>query len=613
MGRFQYKDDDDDDNSGDHESKDENHHPTTDSHHREWNFVASPGEDGSLVVRQYSDNDGYFLNEESSDSIHEQTSDVPNRRTVFVVYQQHPPPSQQQQQGNNGTELFDPCYNNYYDRQGYGSSEGRTCCPLWIKITLVAFLCNLIWYGWQEGPPAPPHFSLFSIKQEDHGNNDSPIDMMTWNEYLGNHVSDLVTSGTALFVNLPYHVISWWSVHVHSDLYEIYEQWNKPRPCVLEWDRGHRQQQQQQQQQQQRQHDDDEMDQRLSLCFATQSQKLAVQKLKEGLQAWRWDMRLSPRPLVLLSSSMTAGLDPEGLGECLIRQVLFPSCTTTTKIPPIQKLEMHRAMDSMALRSKLIQALTPWQGHGGLVILSSVDKLSDDTLEWMLWTLTAHGVDDIADDTDRIWIQSLAQRVIFLVTSEEIGRPSLIRHTREDGPIASLMLDLRHEWQVHGANWKSGAAILPFLAIGPEQVQSFARVRLRGILDGWTVHFVDNLDVIGETLVPPTEATKIIFMEDTVVEALTAPDVVEYVAWSADFDGQERYIMTFSSAGVQPVKEKVHWLAGRIGVCFEDDWANAKDMLLILKYDHKTSRMVLKRCSSTAVSSCIDVCSFPVI
>eukprot|EP00977_Amphora_coffeiformis_P011999 scaffold2954_cov171-Amphora_coffeaeformis.AAC.1 len=326
MGRFQYKDDDDkDDDAQDEHDHDVAAARSRPTHHRDWNFVALPGEDEALVARQSAHAD-YPLEEdqELSHHMHEPTTYPPNPRTVFVVYHQHPPPSQQQ--GTNGSELlYDPYNNNHFDRQGDNHSDRRACCPLWLKITILAVLCNLIWYGWQEGPPAPP--LSFSVGDDVEDGSNSSAELVTWEEYLQNHASDFITSGTALFVNLPYHVISWWSLHVHSDLYGIYEQWNKPRPCVLEWNGGNQQQQ------------DNKIDERLSLCFAAQSQKLAVQKLVEGLQAWSWDLRLRPRPLVLLSSSMTPGLDPDGLGECLIRQLLYPSCAISP--PPIQRLEMR--------------------------------------------------------------------------------------------------------------------------------------------------------------------------------------------------------------------------------------------------------------------------------
>lgn len=575
MGRFQYHEDDEEEEEEDTDEND-NGAPSN-PHHRDWHFIASPGEEGALVA-SYAHDSQNPLPEHSGRIFHDEQDCPPDqRRTIFVVYQ------------NGSGELYD-CDG----RHGHDDIRDHRsmCCPLWLKITVLAFLCNLVWYGWQEGPPAPP---MLSVGQEDTDSSSAET-LVTWNDYLHNHTRDFLTSGMALFINLPYHVISWWSVHVHSDFYGMYERWNKPRPCSLEWNGSQ---------------SHDEIEERLSACFTAQSQRLAVQKLTEALQAWSWDIRVRrPRPLVLLASSMTPGLEPDGLGECLIRRILYPSCTRNRNSLS-ERLDMRRMMDIPRLRNKLIETLTPWQGQGGLVILTSVDNLPHDTLEWLLQTLTGDIHDDNVDEADRFWMQSLAQRAIFLLTSDEIGRSSLIRHTREsEKRIASLMLDLRHDWQMHGAEWKSGAAVLPFFAITQEQVQLFASLRLREILHNWKVLFVDGLE-IGETLIP-TSLGMNIFVEQKVIEVVTGPDVVEYVAWSADFGGQEVYIMTFSSAGVQPAEEKLQWLVGRVGMCVGDGM-NSQSILLVLKYEDETSRLLLQRCHSPVVTSCTGVCSFPLV
>ena len=82
--------------------------------------------------------------------------------------------------------------------------------------------------------------------------------------------------------------------------------------------------------------------------------------------------------------------------------------------------------------------------------------------------------------------------------------------------------------------------------------------------------------------------------------------------WSADVDGEEKYIMRFSSSGVQPVEEKLQWLVGRVGLCFNED-VHSGDVLLLLGYNEENSRLVLNRCHSTRVSSCVNLCSFPII
>ena len=158
------------------------------------------------------------------------------------------------------------------------------------------------------------------------------------------------------------------------------------------------------------------------------------------------------------------------MGQCVATKLLFPTCTSTRSIAT---LSMQSSLITPLLRSKLIQALTAWQGHGGVMILSSVDQLAPDALQWLLGTLTG-----VMDNHDEPWLASLASRVMFLLTSDEIGRPSLIHHRRtgESFSTASLLLDLRHEWQRHGAQRDQAStattAVLPFFAIESEQFAS---------------------------------------------------------------------------------------------------------------------------------------------
>ena len=168
-------------------------------------------------------------------------------------------------------------------------------------------------------------------------------------------------------------------------------------------------------------------------------------------------------------------------------------------------------MDHSSLRSKLIRTLNPWQGHGGVVVLANVHELNEESLRWLLDVLTSFNED--VDDNERQWFHSLARGVVFVLTSDEIGRPSLIRHTREGaaGSSASLMLDLRHDWQGHGlqsAGASSSIAILPHFALDREWVQQYAHFRLNEILENW--HVQHQHDDQFETLVPTSQGTVLI-------------------------------------------------------------------------------------------------------
>lgn len=568
MGRFQYHEDkNDDENSGNGEPNGQR------SSGWNWNFVALPGEEEALVPRHDDDN-------EHDESAFSEQNGLEERlgRTVFVIYPRH------------GED---------FDNDARTSNRTSCRCPLWLRITLLALLCQIAWYALHEGPPAPP-VSLMngdSSSFEAAGDDVDVIPNTTWNEYLHNHTDNLVRSATALFVELPYHIVSWWSLHVHSNLQEMYQEWTTPRPCTLNWNGG-------------RIADDQSaMEQGFSQCFAAQSQPVAFSKFMEAFSAWRrWNNdnnNAKKSPLVLLASSMTPGLVSEGLGKCLVERLLDPTCT---KNPPIAtvKLRKNSSVDSTALlRDKLLEILTPWKGQGGLVVLSSVEHIPAESLEWLLGILTGESNNN---KTDQQWVESLASRVVFILASEEIGRPSLIRHMRMGGGQASLVLDLKHDWGDRGALWDMGATVLPLFAISREQVKMFVGMRLQEILD-WNVLVVPSEET--ETLIPQQAdplQRRTLFVGSIVVELLTSPDIVEYLDWSTNVDGQEQHVMTFSSTGVDPVEEKLRWLVARLDNCFED--LQDKNLLVFMSYEK--SLLFLKRCETVWLSSCVAVCSFPV-
>ena len=478
MGRFHYKEEDDD-----YDDDVIMQNVDTAQCQRDWRFVASPGEEGAMVER---------IDGSQETHVDEQNQmgngiNPHQHQTIYVIY-----PENSSRDGNNS--LYQP-----HSHERFNDKPALRC-PLWLQITFVAFVSQIIWYAWQYGPPAPPA-PLLQGMNKDHD------DIVTWNEYLTSHTSALVKAGTALFLNLPYHIISWWSVNFHADLYDLYNDWSKPRPCVLEWNGKA----------------DDEMMQHFDKCFAAQSQPLAFEKLLEALQSWAWQIRVKqPRPLVVLASSMTPGLDPEGLGEVLVHNVLYPSCPHT----PVTRISLSNNMDPLKLQEKLIQALSP-QRTGGLVFFSSVEQLNDETLAWLLNTLTAafNNIEDEVHD----WFRPLAQETIFFLTSSEIGRSSMIRYLREGrGSVASLLLDLRQEWQdlgVHGEGQQ--VAMLPFFAIEKDDVELYARFRLESMDFGRAFHFLQ--DSHAETLAIPASWENTVFLDPTIIEVLTGPDIVEYV------------------------------------------------------------------------------------
>jgi len=83
-------------------------------------------------------------------------------------------------------------------------------------------------------------------------------------------------------------------------------------------------------------------------------------------------------------------------------------------------------------------------------------------------------------------------------------------------------------------------------------------------------------------------------------------------AWSTDYDGEEVFIMTFSSAGVQPIEEKLQWLAGRLQLCMEESLPSEKSVLLVSQQDRAGPQLLLSRCTSTRKTSCEEICSLSV-
>ena len=440
---------------------------------RAWQFVVAPGEEGSLVKRE---------------APHASGNQQP---AVYTI------PSGRDGAGS-GLQEGNPCGKvalGDYDRPSSGCSF-----PLWLRLSLLVFLTHLSWFIWTSGPPAPP--PLLSGEE-----TDAP----SWNDYLYFHGQALLTSGTALFVDLPYHILSWWSLHVHADLIGLYQDWTQPRPCVIELNHQI-------------------PDAVWQTSFVAQAQPLAWSKATQAVSSWLWDMYVnrekSSQPFVWLVSSMTPGLVPEEMAKHVTDQWLFASCAHQR---PYAQVALRRSMDPAAVRGHLIAALAPWRGQGGVVVLTGVEQLEAATLEWLLATLTG-----AMDEVDQGWTSTLTTRTLFVLTSDHIGRSSLIRHTRESGgressssSTASLMLDLRHEWQAHGAKWEKGATILPFLAIDRDQVRLYAEIKIKSMLDGWQVQFMGDTAET-EILVPPSSG-RVVFVDSEIVEALTSPGIVEYI------------------------------------------------------------------------------------
>jgi hypothetical protein len=566
MGRFQYdphaeaQEDDDDVHAG----------PYEDALRRRWQFVALPGEDGALV-RQGEEHSS--LEEGEVDP-----REYPNQRTVFVVYQQPAGDSSGDDEDDGRRMAEYP-----YDDDDFRKTTSQ-CCPLWLRITLIALACQMMWYVIHNGPPAPPAGSL-------HNDDDDDV---TWTAYLETHVSSLYQSVTALFVALPYHILSWWSVHAHSDMVEFYDEWTKPSPCRLEW----------------KDHDwstEDPLPSLLSDCFIGQSQPLALRKIVQALHAWKWDIDAGRRsPLVLVVSSMTPGLPVQELGQCLVERLLFPTCPK----PPLALLSLHHNV--AVLRDRLVQALTPWQGQGGLVLLPSV-VAHHAGLEWLLQTLTGS-----VDPVEHGWVSSLAQRTIFLMESPEIGRAPLVRHLRRGGSPAtdspSLFLDLRHEWESSGmdAGVSTVAVAVPLFAMGRPDLHNYVYWWLGNELH-WKIHVTDDF-TNDLSVVRPSKGSKSAVVSTRVAEALTSPDVVEYVQWSSSAgDGQQSTVLTFSSAGVLPVENKLRGLARLL---LTQERLNKEKItdngFWLLDYESGSGRMVLKLCESLRISSCSSVSSFSI-
>ena len=94
--------------------------------------------------------------------------------------------------------------------------------------------------------------------------------------------------------------------------------------------------------------------------------------------------------------------------------------------------------------------------------------------------------------------------------------------------MASLLLDLRQEWQdlgVHGEGQQ--VAMLPFFAIEKDDVELYARFRLESMDFGRAFHFLQ--DSHAETLAIPASWENTVFLDPTIIEVLTGPAIVEYV------------------------------------------------------------------------------------
>jgi hypothetical protein len=574
MGRFQYNQhdeaqEDDDDVADDLAAQDE-------VLRRRWQFVALPGEDGALVRRAREDEQS-FHEEEVVDQ-----REYRKERTVFVVYHQG-----SQAGGSPGNEDDDGRMEEYpYEDEDDDDFRVRTMasrfCPLWLRITLIALACQIMWYVLHNGPPAPPAGSL---------HDDATL---TWADYLETHVSSLRQSATALFVALPYHILSWWSIHARSDMVNFYDEWTRPSPCQLEWKdldlstEG-----------------EDSFQTLLSDCFVFKSQPLALQKVAQALHAWKWDLEASrSRPLVLVVSSMTPGLPVQELGRCLVEKLLFPTCPT----PPLASLSFHH--DSAVMRDRLVQALTPWQGQGGLVLLPSV-VAPHPSLEWLLQSLTGS-----VDPTELGWVSLLAQRTIFLIESPEIGRASLVRHLRRGGSPAadspSLFLDLRHEWENSGVDAAGNAVAVPLFAMDRPDLNKYVYWWLGNELN-WNIAITDDFNK-GLSMVSPRKARTSALVSTRVAEALTSPDVVEYVQWSSsDANGQQSTVLTFSTAGVLSVENKLQGLTRKFLAHERLNKEKTTDKTLwLLDYESDSGRMMLKLCESMRVSSCSSVTSFSI-
>lgn len=549
MGRFSLRDDDADDGG-----------------ERNWEFVARPGEDGAMVLREQQQQ--------------QQTSDTSMTRDESFSSASRPWTIQ-----NNPLEhvasMDQPLY---YEGEVAYSNNNVKPYNYWLvfwKRSLIMLL--LAWLVQTYLPPAPP-----VMDDSQDGNNNMTN---SWNEFLVTHSSQLLHSLNALVIQTPLHVGHWISLSLYHEGQLWYERQQIVHCTLREPSPKHFDRLQQ----------------------SVVGQDTAVRIVADAVQTWQWQHDTQKRrpPLVLFWTGFSS-VGKTTLAYELARHVLF-ACPEDA-LPVLEISSQDFGVDWM---HRILQHVERYP-TGSMILLQRVEDMAPDLLVWLVRTLSSStsllpppGSDTLA------WPEDCCANAVFVLTSSTVGRNAITRTLRKQNGVihhtdATFLADLRHEVDLHFSSSSSSTnnnnnaaeldsrhtldAVVPFGPLTREHLANALRLRVA-------------------QLSPQQE----LVVTHAAVDAVLDPTRVEYLEWKRRDHANAAPVlfMTVAMDGAQVLDDKSSplWkqLVAQIHQCLVDGRGTASTRLQTAVVDYNGAAIVLKWCTSRDdLDNCQEACRFSI-
>jgi hypothetical protein len=364
----------------------------------------------------------------------------------------------------------------------------------------------------------------------------------SWKDYAWAHSAQLIQSFSALFLQTPRHVASWWWRAIYTDVQIWFEQHH---PCSKEQCSLHH------------------YDNVLSLLRTSLvGQDQAIEVVSNALDTWlrsKWQFSVPTgdktstrnRPLLLFFTGFYS-VGKTTLTKALVRRALFPKDCSN---PQRSLLELSGGDfggndDQDVLRAELMRRIVRHvqkYSKGSVVIIQDIQEMQPSLFCWLVKTLSEPMEQPLADTTTHIYgdISVECANAIFVFTSSAIGRNAIARVLRQTGGnmlLASLSADLVHEVDRYFGDLDSQSlvnfVIVPF---GPLTKR----------------HLCDILRLRMEQLVSTTWASDLL-IADSAIELLLGANHVEYWEWKRldHSDTEPVVFLSVSLKGAQVLDQK---------------------------------------------------------
>ena len=537
---------------------------------RKWEFVPDPGEEGAMVPfdsnKEEEEEEGH-----SAEQLHQEStfrtfySTSGGRHTDENNNQTHSPQNH-----------WDPAYfgriegipdNNFYyypsgmvAREAIKPSSWVFSRSFWITSLILVLVA---WALQNHLPPAPPPPST-SLNQDQY---------TTWRDYILQHSIQLLHSFSALALETPLHVGSWWWRGLATDLqiwYQDGDMWQKnraPTSCSVITQAG-------------------EFNGRLKEKIF--GQDLAVQLVSDALDAWVQrrslqvnDHKRDRRPLLLFftgftsvgKSTMARALadvvfSPAGCSDGHVLELsgaAYPTDDSFTSTPRVELMHsiLHHAQQ---------------YPEGSIILLRNVDSMSGEVFKWLLQILSSSSSsgEPVAQRSlprahDFGDIPAQCANTIFVFTSSSLGQNAIARTLRQTGGIAlheathisSLLADLAYDLNLHFKVENSRDmlnALVPFGPLTQDDLGDILRIKMKELSDRFSSTKMQEVkaDGVEEEQGPRLALSRWsrLILTDRAIDLLVSESRVEYLEWKRRDQANDRPIsfMKIALEGAQSIQ-----------------------------------------------------------